>query len=51
MGIPKFMHVYHLDVYVYVCLPFGFHLQVGNHNMYLNKNRYVHAVDTAFTNL
>ena len=47
MGIPKFMHVYHLDVFV--CLPFGFNLQGGNHNIY--KNRYVHAVDTAFTNL
>ena len=49
MGIPKFMHVYHLDVYV--CLPFGFHLQVVNHNIYLYKHRYVHAVDTAFTYL
>ena len=49
MGIPKFMHVYHL--HVYVCLPFDFRLQVGNHNIYLYKNRYVHDVDTAFTNL
>ena len=49
MGIPKCMHVYHL--HVYVCLPFGFHLQVRNHNIYLYKNRYVHDVDTAFTNL
>ena len=49
MGIPKFMHVYHL--HVYVCLPFGFHLQVRNHYIYLYKNRYVHGVDTAFTNL
>ena len=30
---------------------FGFHLHVGSHNIYLYKNIYVHAVDTAFTNL
>ena len=47
MGIPKFMYVYHLDVYV--CLPFGFHLQGGNHNIYPYNHRYVHDVDTAFT--